>query len=138
MGDGGTIMKLEWKQVVIALILGVALGTFGALRYTQSDFHAGWKNPEKFHQRIMERFTSKLKLTSDQQQKMSEILESTRSRMDALRQEAFPKFRQIRESSKAEIRALLTPEQQIKFDAMAAEREARFEKRRGGRRFQSN
>ena len=121
-------MKFEWKQIIVAFVLGLALGAFGIVRCLPFGFHGMWKNPEKFQQHMMQQFTSRLNLDADQQQKISDILNQTRAKMDALRQETHPKFEQIREAAKEQIRVLLTPEQQQKFEAMNAEMDARFKK----------
>ena len=118
-------MKSTWSQIVIALILGVAIGTLGTLRFMPYGHHGLWKNPEKMHQRIMNEFTSKLKLTPDQQQKVSTILDDTRSKIGALRQEVHPRFEGIRNTSRVQIRELLTADQQKQFDVMSAEMDAR-------------
>ena len=129
-------MKLEWKQIIAAWVLGVLLGSFGTLRCAQFGFHGPWGNPEKFRKHMMDKFTRKLSLTSDQQQKVSVILDETRVKLDALRQESRPKFEAIRNSSKEEIRKILTPEQIGKFEIMSAEMDAKFKKRHGGPRHQ--
>lgn len=122
-------MKLAWKQIIAAFVLGAVLGVLGAMRCMPFGLH-GWKqNPEKFQHRLMEKFTSRLGLNSEQQQKVSVILQDTRAKMEALREEIHPRFREIRDSAKSRIRELLTPDQQAKFDVMAAEMDARFAKR---------
>ena len=123
-------MKSDWKLTVIVFTIGVILGTSLTSRCASLGAH-GWgeKDPAKFHRQMMSQFTSKLKLTPDQQEKVSAILENTRAKISALREEIHPKFEEIRNSSKVEIRKLLTPDQQAKFDVMSAQMEARFEKR---------
>ena len=124
-------MKLNWKQISVALVLGAILGALGTTQCPLFGPHGFGRNPEKMHHHMMAQFTSKLQLTPDQQQKVSAILEDTRTRITALRGETRPKFEAIRASTKARIRELLTPEQQKKFDLMTAKMEARMEKRRG-------
>ncbi|HVF57735.1 MAG TPA: hypothetical protein VM934_16400, partial [Pyrinomonadaceae bacterium] len=53
------------------------------------------------------------------------ILEQTHNEYRALRTEARPRYDAIRQNSRTRIRALLTPEQQQRFDAKVAERDAR-------------
>ena len=124
-------MKTDWKPAIVALAIGIIIGAVGHMRCLPLMGHGEWKNPEKMHQHIMKEFTSKLNLTTDQQQKVSVILDDTRAKISALRQEVRPRFENIRNASKAQIRELLTPGQQEKFDAMTAKMEARMEKRRG-------
>ncbi len=116
-------MKLAWKQIVVAFLVGALLGTAGS--QWCAPFHGyGWGS-EHSQKRMLDRFNSRLKLTPDQRQKVAAILEAKRSKMGALRAEVHPKFEEIRNSTRAEIRQLLTPEQQKKFDVMNAEHDAR-------------
>jgi hypothetical protein len=76
------------------------------------------------------KLTKKLKLTSDQQGKVQDILQSQKSQIDSLRQENSgsqqdrrSKMMEIRQTSNTQIRALLDSDQQKKWDAMQAKRE---------------
>ena len=71
-----------------------------------------------------------LKLTSDQQPKVLEILKSEQSQMEKLRSDSSlsqddrrSKMMDIHKSSNNQIRALLDPDQQKKWDAMQSKRE---------------
>lgn len=84
--------------------------------------------------------TKELKLTSDQQTKVQDILTSERSQMENLRQDTSQsredrraKMMDIHKTSDAQIRALLDPNQQKKFDAMQAKREQWMQNRRPDR-----
>ncbi len=122
-------MKIAWKEVVVALVIGFALGGFAALRYCPVAHRGAWDHSEKSHPGMMDQFSSKLSLNAEQKERISAILEETRGKMDALRKEARPKFEEIRNSSRARIRELLNPDQQKKFEVMSAEMDARMEKR---------
>jgi len=74
--------------------------------------------------------TKKLKLTSDQQTKVQSILESEHSQMESLRQDSsvapqdrHGKMMDIHQTSNTQIRALLDPTQQKKWDEMQAKHE---------------
>ena len=117
-------MKFAWKQIALAFVLGIGVG--GVL--------AGWGSPYALHkrwggrqlqERLLRQLTTKLQLTPTQQNQVAGILESKRQKMDALRTEIRSHFDELRTSTSAEIRQLLTPEQQKRFDAMEAEWEAR-------------
>ncbi|HTS58437.1 MAG TPA: hypothetical protein VMH03_12895 [Terriglobales bacterium] len=69
--------------------------------------------------------TKQLKLNSDQQAKVGDILKSEKSQMDSLRSDSsasqedrHSKMMEIHKSSNEQIRALLDPDQQKKFDEM--------------------
>jgi Spy/CpxP family protein refolding chaperone len=74
--------------------------------------------------------TKRLKLTSDQQAKVKDALESEHSQMGTLHQDSslsredrHAKMMDIRKSTDAQIRGLLDATQQKKFDDMQAKRE---------------
>jgi prolipoprotein diacylglyceryltransferase len=67
-------MKTNWKQLVLALVIGILLGTvYGRW----SAFHE-WERwgTQKHNARLLDRFTSKLHLSTDQKQHVAQILES--------------------------------------------------------------
>jgi Spy/CpxP family protein refolding chaperone len=63
-------------------------------------------------------FTKDLNLTDDQKTKVQPIIDQTKPQMAAIHKEAMEKMHALLESAGAQIRPLLTPEQQVKFDAM--------------------
>lgn len=71
----------------------------------------------------MEHMTKNLDLTPDQQAKIQPILDQAKPQIIAARQESKEKMRAIRENTRAQIRPLLTPAQQQKFDALQKARE---------------
>jgi periplasmic protein CpxP/Spy len=86
----------------------------------------GHFDPEK----RMEMLTKQLKLTSDQQPKVLDILKSTQSQMQSLRSDSSvsqddrrSKMMEIHKTSDDQIRALLDPNQQKKWDAMQSKHE---------------
>lgn len=82
--------------------------------------------------------TKKLNLTSDQQAQVSQIFQSEASQIDNLRQDSSlsqqdrrRKMMEIRQSTNAQIRALLDSNQQKQWDAMQANRPQWGQHRRG-------
>jgi Spy/CpxP family protein refolding chaperone len=74
--------------------------------------------------------TKQLKLTSDQQTKVQEIFQTEQSQMNGLREdttlskdEMHTKMMDMHKSSDAQVRAILDPAQQKKFDEMQTRRE---------------
>jgi Spy/CpxP family protein refolding chaperone len=59
-----------------------------------------------------------LNLTDDQKTKVQPIIDQAKPQMAAIHKEAMEKMHALLESAGAQIRPLLTPEQQVKFDAM--------------------
>src|SRR5438045_9506683 len=71
----------------------------------------------------VEHLTRALDLTPDQQAKVKAIFEQAKPQIQAVRQEAREKGKAIRENIQAQIRPLLTPAQQQKYDAIKKARE---------------
>ena len=79
--------------------------------------------------RLVERLSRDLELTSDQRTKIEGVLTARRPRLDTLQQEVRSKFDAEQESLRNEIRAILTPDQQKKFDEREKEMRGRFGRR---------
>ena len=71
----------------------------------------------------VEHLTRALDLTPDQQAKVKAIFEQARPQIQAAREEAREKGKAIRENIQAQIRPILTPAQQQKYDAIKKARE---------------
>ena len=98
-------------------------------------WHQGRPDPAERTQEL----NQKLNLTSDQQTKVLDILQSEHSQMASLRQDTstsrqdrHTKMMDIHKSTDANIRALLDPTQQKKWDEMQAKREQWGQNRRHG------
>lgn len=66
-------------------------------------------------------FSKRLDLTSEQEQKLGDILESYKPRFGDLRLRMHPRYTALRDSLNADIRTILTAEQQEKFETMLRE-----------------
>jgi Spy/CpxP family protein refolding chaperone len=100
--------------------------------------HGRWHGHEDPAQRTAE-LTKKLKLTSDQQTKVQDALQSEHSQMESLHQDSSlsqqdrrTKMMEIHKSTDGQIRGLLDADQQKKWDEMQAKREQRMQNREGG------
>ena len=121
--QGNTTLKVVLVLVVV-FVLGAFTGGFigGAIagyRTASRDRNAPRDRTEKLRR--------DLSLTDDQMKSVSAILDDTRNEYKSLRQELKPRFDEPRLKARGKIRALLTPEQQQKFDAMVAEKDAQRE-----------
>jgi hypothetical protein len=112
-------MTGQWKYFIVTLIIGWCLGAA-----------SGCLIAHICHMRIptgsRNRFYRKLDLTPEQRSQADVILDKSRQRLDQLFADFRPKVEDIRRSTHDEIRALLTPEQQIKFDRFNSKWEAKF------------
>lgn len=123
---GGARLKL-WLAVAAIFALGCATGALLDSAYrlragaARNNEQRGRRDPE----RIFEKMRHDLDLDERQSAEVRKILDETRNEYRSLRSEARPRFDAIRQSARTRIRALLTPEQQRRFDARVAERDAR-------------
>jgi Spy/CpxP family protein refolding chaperone len=66
----------------------------------------------------LEHLSKDLNLTDDQKAKVQPIIDQTKPQLAAIHKEAMEKAHTLLENATNQIRPLLTPEQQTKFDAM--------------------
>ena len=105
------LMK-NMKQTLI-VIAAFALGAFTfAQAQRPGGPHGGW------HLNPLEEMTSTLNLTDAQKTKLQPIVDQAKPQLHAIHQEAMTKARAVIDASVAQIRPLLTPEQQTKLDAI--------------------
>ena len=84
---------------------------------------------------FFESLQKNLDLDARQTEQIRDVIDDTREGYRQLRIEVRPRYDSLRRDGRTRIRALLTPEQQQKFDRMTAERDARRqseEERRDG------
>jgi len=79
--------------------------------------------PPPTREQVLANFTRQLELTPDQEKQLGDILDDSRSKFRSLDKSLDPQRMQIRDQSRAQMRALLTPEQQPKFDAFFAQQD---------------
>lgn len=78
----------------------------------------------------LEKLTRTLDLTEAQQAQIKPVIEQAKPQIEAIHREAMEKAKTVMENTHSQIRALLTPEQQAKFDKMKAAREKMREARK--------
>jgi len=117
-------MKINWKQVVPVFVIGLVLGAAIGSWVHRAASHYFMKNGPHAD-RMLEKLSRGLNLDTAQKDAVRAVLDSQRTKMEALHQETSSKFNDIRLSFNAEIKKLLRPEQQKIFDAVAARWEAR-------------
>ena len=101
--------------IVLVLILGVALGAVGHSLFDRRVL--GARTQARTDQpRGVNRLTTELNLTPDQQKQLGAILTDMQHGFDGVRRQMDPQFDQIREQGHDQIRQILTPEQRPKFE----------------------
>ena len=111
------------RIITLTTALGLALASLVYLQAKEPGEHG--PKPEHGpgpHHMMMgnpfDHLTKDLNLTDDQKTKVEPIIDQTKPQMAAIHKEAMEKMHALLESAGAQIRPLLTPEQQVKFDAM--------------------
>ena len=95
--------------------------TLGGLAYLQAQDPSGPQHgpgPKHHMENPLEHLSESLNLTPEQKAKVQPIIDQAKPQIAAIHQEAMEKMRTIMESTGAQIRPLLTPAQQEKYDAM--------------------
>ena len=117
------------KLIAVAIASALTLGAFGV------SAHEGGRGPG--HRKMMfgggkalEHLTNELDLTPQQQAQVQPIIDQAKPQLQAIHQEAMQKTRAVMENSAAQIRPLLTAEQQQKFDAIKKAHEEMIAARR--------
>jgi len=130
---GRTRLKI-WLVLIAVFVLGSVTGAALTGLYRS---RASSDRPEARERAMNERFEkmrSELNLTDQQTASVRTILDETRNEYRALRTELRPRFDEPRQKARARIRALLTPEQQQKFDAMVAQQDAQHNEEQKSKR----
>src|SRR5262245_31084150 len=118
---GHTRLKV-WLVLVVVFMLGsITGGALTALYRSRS----GGEKPDRNSR--LEKIRKELNLTDEQTKAVNAILDDTKNEYRALRTELRPRFEEPRMKARAKMRALLTPEQQQKFDAIVAQQDAQRE-----------
>lgn len=104
------------KFIAVAIAGALSFGTIGL--YAQDKMKG--EHPFGHHRGEgmgMEHLTKELDLTADQQAKVQPIIDAAKPQIKAIHEEAMQKVHAIMENAGAQIRPLLNPQQQAKFDA---------------------
>jgi periplasmic protein CpxP/Spy len=115
--------KMKRKIIALTTACSLALGAFTIARAQGPEdmpgpghMHHGKKG--EFGHNPLARLTQDLNLTDEQKAKVQPIIDQTKPQIEAIHQDAMQKSKTVIENSMAQIRPLLTAEQQQKFDAM--------------------
>ncbi|GBC77072.1 hypothetical protein HRbin08_00541 [bacterium HR08] len=119
-----TFRNGSWRARLTVLgvfALGVALGALAMEFYQQGVRGRSPTGPprgESARERHLQYLIKELGLTPEQTEQVRRILDETRQEFLQLRNEMRPRFEDIRRRSRERLRAVLTPEQQAKFDEL--------------------
>ena len=128
--------------LVIGLGAGVLVDRFLLASTSRSRAHSSARDVDrsgdgehgKRGRRMVERLRSGLDLTDDQAARLEEVMNRNHETAHQYRKDSRQAYETIRQQFRADIRVLLTERQQVKFDEMIAEYEAKGRGNRGGGR----
>ena len=105
------------KRNILTLVAAgaIALGGFVVVQAQPGPGGPGGWHGHAFG---LQHLTKQLDLNSDQQTKVQPILDAAKPQLVAIHQDAMQKAKGVIDNSLSQIRPLLTPQQQQKFDAM--------------------
>jgi Spy/CpxP family protein refolding chaperone len=111
-------MKNCKSILLLALVFfaGIAVGVVGTRTATRHFLQRAFAEPERFQLLIERDLTRKLVLDETQRVKLHAVLTDSRGQLRALRQEYQPQMVLVLSNADAEISALLTPEQQVRYE----------------------
>ena len=121
-GARAKVIAAALAVFVLGCVTGAALDSAYRLRAE------GHRRPQRHQQGRDDFFKSlqkNLDLDARQTEQIRAVIDETREGYRQLQTEVSPRYDSLRRDGRARIRALLTPEQQQKFDQMTAERDAR-------------
>jgi Spy/CpxP family protein refolding chaperone len=117
MKDGKTRLEAAVLFLVV-FALGVTFGTLGNRVWNQRvSGELAAVNTKPAHGQVMQDLMKTLApLTPEQQERIDAVIDDTRAKWQALDASLEGQREAIRQQGRANIRATLTPEQQVKFD----------------------
>ncbi|HST30270.1 MAG TPA: hypothetical protein VLK27_05465 [Chthoniobacterales bacterium] len=112
------------KRNLLTLVTAgaIALGGFALVNAQDGTGPAG-RRGFRGHRFGMEHLTKSLNLTPDQQAKVQPLFDQARPQIIAIHKDAMQKTHAIIDKTMSQIRPMLTPDQQTKFDALQKARQ---------------
>jgi len=121
----------KWKLALYLGALFVAGGVSGWVVAAKMAKERAFAPPrfEEFATKMRVQLHEKLSLTSEQQEQLDAIIEQNSKEMNAVHVEFMKRIRSGMSNRTARINAILTPEQQQKFEALEKERMEQWRRR---------
>ncbi len=117
-----------WAILFLVFALGCLTGVgIGGVYRSQTSASLRERRARE-HEKMFEKMRTDLNLTDDQSKAMRQVLDETAGEFRALRTELRPRYEDLRQKTRGRMRALLTAEQQEKFDTLMSEIDARRKK----------
>jgi hypothetical protein len=124
-----------WSGVIAVFVVGVIVGGLSATALIRGHFLHVMRSgpPRELHKPIVERLTADLSLTVEQRAAVERVVAEFEPRFMGFEERSRAEVRGIMNEMEGKIREILTPQQQVKYDAGIRKMHEEMEKR-GGRR----
>ncbi len=129
-------MSARLRGVYLPLLLvflsGTLVGGFAHRLYTINSVKADTRSgQEESRRRYLEEMRTRLKLSEQQVSNLSDILDDTREKAKAIREQSKPALKSVRDGHAARVNAMLAENQRVEYAKLREEREQkRLEKER--------
>lgn len=113
----------NWKSIlllVLVFVAGVMAGVVGTRTFIRHAIRQAVAHPEKVQSLLEQNLTRKLQLDGRQQAQLHAIMTESRTQMRELRQNFQPPAAAVFRGTDEKISALLTPEQQARYEKFKA------------------
>jgi hypothetical protein len=126
--DRALIMKTLKLSLLIALVFlaGVAAGVVGTRIVIRHWINTAVQRPQNFQMLLERNLRWRLHLDAHQRVEVHQILTSARFQLRDLRQEYRPQVVAVLTNTEAQISAVLTPEQEARFEQIQRENQRLF------------
>jgi len=116
--NGGSATRKAAVWLAVVFLLGVGLGgTLGYGFYRHGSTSAAAPDTEAARRaHMLERFDQELHLTGEQRASLDHILTKVQAQYKGIRLQIEPQINAAREEGRAQIRAILTPDQKPRFE----------------------
>lgn len=120
--------------LALTFLGGSAVGIFGYRLYTGADVSADVRTNRaaEYRRAYLQEMDSRLKLDSEQKQRLTQILDQTESQFRQLNERHRPEYRAIHDAQVEQISSILTAGQRTEYAKLRVEREERRKKRGPG------
>lgn len=117
----------QWTAILFAILLfgsGVLSGVLGQRYFSTRIVSA--KTAEDYRQHYVTEMKSQLHLTPKQVSQLEVILDDTKAKYKAVRDQSRPAMLKVKEEQVSRVKSILAPEQVPAYEQLVAERERRF------------
>ena len=110
---------MKRNLLTLAVIGAIAVAGYAFAQGGPGGHHGGWHGQGM----ALGHLTKSLNLTAEQQAKVQPLIDQARPQIIAIHKDAMQKTHAIMDKTMSQIRPILTPDQQKKFDAMQKARQ---------------